>query len=422
MITTQKGPCTMANAIRYMGSKRILAPSIAAAIDADHPRSTVLDAFAGMCAIGTELSARHRVISNDAHAFAETVAKALFVARAKRPTRERAMQELQPLYQRNYSLLVDCLGRRLAAEKRALTRAEPRGRWQELLEFTAGEISADIPREIRGLAAIETYRRNPGRTPYALFSIYFASAYFGVRQAAEIDSLRYAIDHGPARHRDYYLYALILAASHCAAAPGHFAQYLVPRDKRNTLYIARIRRRSVLERFGAAIQSLRLPECIDRLGNKAYRSDATKLLRRLARRRDGLGELVIYADPPYSKAQYSRYYHVLETLVLYDYPAATGKGRYRAGRFETDFSRKAQVEKAMDEFVGAAASTGAPLYLSYPRNGLLFVHGGDLEEIMHLHYPKVSIAATAPLSHSTMGGAPGAAAVNVTEDVYYGCQ
>jgi hypothetical protein len=74
----------------------------------------------------------------------------------------------------------------------------------------------------------------------------------------------------------------------------------------------------------------------------------------------------------------------------------------------------------MDEFVGAAAATGAPLYLSYPRNGLLQAHGGSLEEIMRIHYPTVRIAYTAPLDHSTMGGAPGAAAVDVTEDVYYG--
>jgi len=412
----------MTMAIRYMGSKRLLAPSIAAVIDSDHPNATVLDAFAGMCAIGTALAPAHRVIANDAHAFAAVVARALFVAPARRPSREVASKELVPLYKRNLSKLHEHVEERLGKEKKALARAERGGNWRQLLEFTSAELAAKIPRTIPGIPALGVYRKSHKRTPYALFSMYFASAYFGVRQALEIDCLRYAIDRVSEERREYYLYALILAASHCAASPGHFAQYLVPRDEKNTLYIARMRRRSVVDRFWTALQHLRVPRCFDRKGNQAFQSDATELLTSMAHPKTALtsNNLVIYADPPYSKAQYSRYYHVLETLVLYDYPDATDKGRYRDGRFETDFSRKARVEVAMEAFVEAAAATGAPLYLSYPRNGLLFGHGGDLLEIMRIHYPCVRVVATAPLNHSTMGGAPGSASVNVTEDVYYG--
>lgn len=411
----------MTTVVRYMGSKRVLAPAIAGMIDSRHPGAAVLDAFSGMCAIGTQLAPTHRVIANDAHAFAETVARALFTSPARRPSRRTASAELMPWFNRNSCRLVDVLERRLAREREALNRAEEGGYWRQLMQLTLDELDAPVPRAIRGLPSPASYRRRRGRTPYALFSMYYASAYFGVRQAMEIDSLRYAIDRAPADHRDIYLYALIQACSHCAAAPGHFAQHLVPRDEANTLYIARMRRRSVLGRFWAALRSISVPRCLDRAGNQVYREDATDFVRSLAVEAPAdIDELVIYADPPYSKAQYSRYYHVLETLVLYDYPDATGKGRYRDGRFETDFSRAAQVEAAMNDFVGAAATTGAPLYLSYPRNGLLFEHGADLGELMRAHYPRVRLAMTRPLSHSTMGGAPGTGAVNVTEDVYYG--
>jgi adenine-specific DNA-methyltransferase len=403
-----------------MGSKRVLAPAIATMIDSQHPRAAVLDAFSGMCAIGTQLAPTHRVIANDAHAFAEAVARALFTAPARRPSRRTATAELMPWFNRNSRLLTDSLQRRLAREREALTRAEEGGYWRQLMQFTLDELEAPVPRAIRGLPTPASYRRRRGRAPYALFSMYYASAYFGIRQAMEIDSLRYAIDRAPDGHSDFYLYALIQACSHCAAAPGHFAQHLVPRDKANTLYIARMRRRSVLARFWAALKSISVPRCLDRAGNRVYREDATDFVRGLAVEAPADVDLVIYADPPYSKAQYSRYYHVLETLVLYDYPDATGKGRYRDGRFQTDFSRVAQVDAAMDDFVGAAATTGASLYLSYPRNGLLFKHGADLRELMRAHYPFVRLAMTQPLSHSTMGGAPGAGAVNVTEDVYYG--
>jgi adenine-specific DNA-methyltransferase len=401
-----------------MGSKRLLAPSIARLIHRSHDSATVLDAFAGMCAIGTQLAPRHRVISNDAHAFAAVVARALFTAPGRRPSRKTAQEELLPAFKRNAGRLRDPLARRLDAEKRALLRAERGADWRELRNFTAEDIAVRVPRKLHGLIAPSAYRAARDRTPYALFSMYFASSYFGVRQAMEIDSLRYAIERAEPERRDVYLYALILAVSHCVAAPGHFAQFFVPRDERNTLFIARMRRRSVVDRFWAAFRALQFPRCLDRQGNEAYCSDATALLQSLAAGKR-VEDLVIYADPPYSRAQYSRYYHVLETLVRYDYPKASGKGRYRDERFMTDFSRKTQVELAMDEFVEAAAATGAPLYLSYPRNGLLFQHGGALEQILRIHYPRVRVAYTAPLNHSTMGGAPGAQAVTVTEDVYY---
>jgi adenine-specific DNA-methyltransferase len=271
---------------------------------------------------------------------------------------------------------------------------------------------------MRAVPALASYRADPKLEPYCLFSRYFASAYFGVKQAGEIDSLRFAIDKAPEEKRDIYLFALLHALSFCAATPGHFAQFLVPREKANSLYIGRIRKRSVVDYFNNALIALSKPRCLSRRSNRVFRSDATEFLHNLKAQRRG-AKLVIYADPPYSRAQYSRYYHVLETLILYDYPAATGKGRYRHQRFETDFSRKARVVAAMSDFVAAAAATGASLYLSYPKNGLVYQAGGDVVTILRQHYRSATIAASVALDHSTMGGAPGSASIQVMEDVYY---
>jgi adenine-specific DNA-methyltransferase len=164
------------------------------------------------------------------------------------------------------------------------------------------------------------------------------------------------------------------------------------------------------------LRALRLPDCLDRPGNEVFRSDATSFVDSL--RKTQHEEIAIYADPPYSRAQYSRYYHVLETLILYDYPEITGKGRYRADRINTDFSRKAQVVEATDKFIGAAANVG-PLFLSYPANGLLHSAGVDPLDLLSQHYANVGVLAAAPIAHSTLGGAPGTAAVNVIENVYY---
>jgi adenine-specific DNA-methyltransferase len=51
----------------------------------------------------------------------------------------------------------------------------------------------------------------------------------------------------------------------------------------------------------------------------------------------------VYADPPYAPVHYSRFYHALETLVKYDYPAIEHKGRYRIDRHQSPFSQKAML-------------------------------------------------------------------------------
>jgi adenine-specific DNA-methyltransferase len=408
----------MTTSVRYMGSKRSLAPQIAQQISRQHPKSAVLDAFSGMCAVGSELAPRHALLTNDVHAFAEVVARALFVASSDPPTSLIARNDLNSTYSRNRRFLRELVGDRLARESAALSRLNEAGGWKKLLQFTEAEHQLASPFEIPGAESLRRYRATPTLFPYCLATSYYSSSYFGLEQCVDIDSLRFAIDQASPTYRPYYLCALIHAMSHCAAAPGHFAQFLVPRDKANTKYVGRIRNRSVIDRFYLALDSMPRIPCLDRSRNNAFCSDATALLRR-----GSLGvpsdRLVIYADPPYSKAQYSRYYHVLETIVLYDYPECTGKGRYRHGRFQTDFSQKAGVRAAFEAFVAGAAEVGTALYLSYPTNGLLCDSGLQIPELLARHYDHVEIAARVRLNHSTMGGAPGHASVAVFEEVHY---
>jgi adenine-specific DNA-methyltransferase len=58
----------------------------------------------------------------------------------------------------------------------------------------------------------------------------------------------------------------------------------------------------------------------------------------------------VYADPPYCFVHYSRFYHALETLVLYDYPEIQKKnnvivkGRYREDRHQSPFALKLRLK------------------------------------------------------------------------------
>jgi adenine-specific DNA-methyltransferase len=405
--------------IRYMGSKRSLAPRIADLIRRLSPSAVVIDVFAGTCAVASELARDHYVIANDIHAFAETIARALLVSSSSIPLPTEAWNELRNRYSSNVEVLEPALRGRLAAERRTLVGLGSTRGWRNFLEFTQAELEQPAPIDV-GLpptAALRRARRR-GLKPFGLFSTYYANTYFGVRQCMEIDSLRYAIEHASSGHRDYYMLALLHALSACAAAPGHFAQYLVPRDERNSRHIGRVRQRSILHYFGEALLGFSRPSARDRSRNRVSRSDATDFLEQMSTRGQQT-RLAIYADPPYSRAQYSRYYHILETLSLYDYPEVPGKARYRIGRVNTDFSRKGKVAMAMERFVRAAARTGAALYLSYPRNGLLGDTGCGVGEILRRHYRRVRVAMSVSLRHSTLGSAPGYQSLAVVEDVYH---
>jgi hypothetical protein len=83
----------------------------------------------------------------------------------------------------------------------------------------------------------------------------------------------------------------------------------------------------------------------------------------------------IYADPPYTRDHYSRFYHVLETIAVGDEPEVSlmrlngatrvSRGLYRAQRHRSPFCIKTQAPGAFaDLFAGARALDG-PLVLSY---------------------------------------------------------
>lgn len=84
---------------------------------------------------------------------------------------------------------------------------------------------------------------------------------------------------------------------------------------------------------------------------------------------------VVYADPPYTRYHYSRYYHVLETICLRDNPEVSttfpnGKGGisraiYRSERHQSPFCIKSQAEGAFDVLFQKVKELSVPLVLSY---------------------------------------------------------
>ena len=89
----------------------------------------------------------------------------------------------------------------------------------------------------------------------------------------------------------------------------------------------------------------------------------------------GFNVSAIYADPPYTRYHYSRYYHVLETICLRDNPDVSttftnGKGGfsraiYRNDRHQSPFCIKSQAEQAFELLFQKVNELKVPLVLSY---------------------------------------------------------
>lgn len=196
-----------------------------------------------------------------------------------------------------------------------------------------------------------------------LFSAYYANLFFGVRQSAEIDCLRAAIGElDDEQEKHWALGALICSVSSRAFAyGGHFAQPKL--DFNNEEKVAKLVP-EILVNWGQSVSH----EFFIRLNNLGTESENVLFpIRQLEgpwqNALSKVSELVttenlcVYLDPPYTRDEYSRYYHVLETLTRYDYPNVQDKPsipkRGEAGRFASKFSTRNadQVERLILEII-----------------------------------------------------------------------
>jgi adenine-specific DNA-methyltransferase len=392
--------------ITYMGTKKGLAPLVAEVIR-QCQQGVLLDAFAGMCSVAEQVAVTRQIWTNDVQVFAAEVGTALFASRDE-PLGALITADMHfAAFERHRS--------RLAKRHVALVDAE-----DALLECDC--FSAFTRCRVR-LSRFVTAQQQVGRRRNReLFTTIYPDTYFGVHQAIEADSIITAIasNHRLGRttddHKRWLTIALGRALLKIANSTGHFAQFLSPKPSSYERFL-RQRRRSLWAEWLFSIGELHPVGTADwRQRNRSFNEDSLALLPKLATAKHR--PAVIYADPPYTDDQYSRFYHIFETLVLYDYPAVSGAGRYRSHRHQTSFSQKAQAVRAFEGLAQSAANTGADLVLSYPSNGLIHQVGGDPKDILREYFRTVECCHSIQCSHSTFGASKGPAQSNVTELIY----
>lgn len=211
----------------------------------------------------------------------------------------------------------------------------------------------------------------------SLISRYYGGVYFSYKQAVEIDIILESIHRLVSEdNRDLFLAALLSTASDVVDTVGkHFAQPIKARDSKGNIKIT-VYNKAVKDKTidVAALYRewlLKYKELSkSNFQHITIQGDYEQCLR-------ALPDYVktVYADPPYTRDHYSRYYHVLETLTLRDTPKIStvtihgsthiSNGIYREDRHQSPFCIKSKAPEAFSKMFELTASAGRNLLLSY---------------------------------------------------------
>lgn len=330
--------------LKYMGSKREIIDFVTVSIDQFNLQSEwFCDLFSGTGIVGASLKSKYNIHSNDIQGYSSILAKT-YLSDLKTTIPFRSVEEVKH----------DAI--KLVDEFKAI--------YPELIYDYSS--SNDIQRIIEIEEAQQALINKDFSIGFHLFTKYYSGTYWNFEQCVWIDSLRCVAE----KHKDKPLYfaimsSLISAMSYVSQSTGHYAQYRDIKEK-NIEDILIYRRRDIWTYFEKKFTELIIT--LNGTATKEYRVTTLDYLDCLRVIENGS---IIYADPPYQSVHYSRFYHALETLVRYDYPPVSHKGRYREDRHQSPFCKKTTVNKAFTDLFASIKDKEAHLALSYSDTGMI---------------------------------------------------
>ncbi len=369
---------SFSNSSSYMGSKKKLTGFIVESIFPHCKKDSVfLDLMCGSGAVSNALAQIGEVFASDAQSFCCLLAK-IQGAGFEKKRAESLLRELYEHYMKNLHELSRVLKSELEAEDKIFRmnldeKEQVLKKYEDFID-TYELYSDSYECSERMLKIINPKKNKPTSFPYCLFTYYFANVYFSVAQCIQLDSIRYAIDQiSNYEDKIWALGVLVVVTSFIATTyGGHFAQpkkldinslegFLVQRSKSAWLEFSKriITVANESERYPFKIEIIKGPweNALNHFENC------------------GKCNKVVYLDAPYKREEYSRYYHVLETMVAYDYPASEKKGRLRSKhngeRFSTEFFSKnaSKIEYIFTTIILKVLHNSSICVWSYSDNG-----------------------------------------------------
>lgn len=404
--------------IYYLGCKSSVVSDIEAAInDVDPTRGRVCDLFSGTGVVGAALSSTRQVTAVDIQEYSRVLSSALLSPHrlnhqeieviTESIARNKLLAEIVACIYPLVEYEAECINSAISGNPTSLIElleSPPLESCEEMhCENSSSSLTNEKHRVVTMLKA-----RGLWNSPNTTVLRHFGGIYFSFHQSALLDAILTNAYSFTEKHCDTLTAAALSTASVLVNTIGkQFAQPIRPRNKNGTVksslakVVLRDRSIDTMRTYRTwLLQYAAQPESFG--DHISMRQDYCAALKQ-----HGKTFSVVYADPPYTRDHYSRFYHVLETMCLRDNPTVSrvvkkgklelSRGAYRENRHQSPFCIRSTAPNAFDELFKISRLNDLPLVLSYspheagdgthPR----VVSTSQILDIAHSHYKNVQL-------------------------------
>lgn len=348
--------------VQYLGSKLRSLEVIMGVATSLPSRGSLWDAFSGSTVVAQAAAVSgFSVYATDTQEFSRTFAQALLRIGAGLDEVE-AINSLVPQMLRSPHPDEDLWHPWLVQEDAAIQRKD---------YAALAYLYAHLPQRWKPGWRMPTTRHTPLTTTYA-------GSYLSLRQAMALDAARLQIRRFRATGTlsEWQEASLITLLCHAASravhsAGKHFAQPIAQAKSGNANF-GFVSRRALTDRSVSVHHEVTksIPALLRPRGEaRTHRAQKTDALTVQASDLPENG--IVYADPPYTAQQYSRFYHLLEVLAagretrLQVVKGKTPRGIYPAERYMSPFCSKREAGHAFRHLIETAHKSHSHLLISY---------------------------------------------------------
>jgi len=437
---------TIFRPIHYLGSKLRILDFIEDTINRIDPnKGRVYDLFSGSVSVSFKLSRTRAVTSVDIQEYSRVISSALLDTTQITDSfiKEFYKRISLSIYQENLIWAIDpliqyeikCINKAIKGELEDLCSLLENGYiigFEKTKEFNGDEtLLKKIKESLKRIKAKSITNKQ------SIVIRYFGGVYFSYKQAAQIDAILEEIEMSPIEFRDKLLASLISTISECVNTVGkQFAQPLRPRKANGEIkhslgkIVSEDRSKDIIDVFKKWLKKYN--SISNSYDNQSLRMDYRDALDQISK-----DTTVVYADPPYTRDHYSRFYHVLETIALRDSPEIStmklkgktvlSRGLYRIDRHQSPFCIRSQAMEAFEAIFSKSSLVGAKLVLSYSpydetkKSHPRVVTMTQLIELAEKYYSYVEIVSPGNFVHSKLNHAAKHLEASVLAEVLIVC-
>jgi len=411
--------------IHYLGSKLRVLEFIKKVVDElDYEKNGICDLFSGTGSVSQYFSSERKVVSVDIQNYSNIICSALLIPSSDEFTRSftkdlntskfiaEYLNVFEPLITLEDSIINGKLSLNLESVCNFLENAS-------LYAYLSNEENGNIIPELKSAFEKTETNLKDYKSNSFIATKYFGGVYFSFKQSVILDAILSEIEKTDPKYHNILLASILSTASDIVNTVGkQFAQPIRPRNK-------------IGEPKKGIIKQLRKDRNIDVLDlynqwlNKYLNNQTTDFNHQILKvdYKAALKNLsddvrIVYADPPYTRDHYSRFYHGLETISLRDFPKISktkigskeklSRGLYREEREQSDFCIRSKAPKAFDDLFKLVAEKDRILILSYsPYDKSKGAHPRCveielLEEMAKVYFDIVDIRSIGKFSHSKL--------------------